>query len=160
MSDDKTSLSDEEVNLQFREIADAFIDLANDQSKAFIRENVSLALLYAAARFNTFIVAGHADDATAYDRDRNSAFDYFTGEYRRMLEENLDQYRELFGQLKYQHPDARSPQLIRQWGLNDTTLSCSKNTSVEPCGHSKTEFLTERQPGIAKFTSEHQRWLY
>ena len=35
--------------------------------------------------------------------DRNSAFDYFTGEYRRMLEENLDQYREMFGQLKYQH---------------------------------------------------------
>ena len=65
MSDDKTSLSDEEVNLQFREMADAFFDLANDQSKAFIRENVSLALLYAAARFNAFIVAGHADDATA-----------------------------------------------------------------------------------------------
>ncbi len=103
MSDDKTSLSDEEVNLQFREIADAFIDLANEQSNAFNRENVSLALLYAAARFNAFIVAGHADDATAYDRDRNSAFDYFTREYRRMLEENLDQYREQFGQLKYQH---------------------------------------------------------
>ena len=80
MSDDKTSLSDEKVNLQFREIADAFIDLANDQSNHFNRENVSLALLYAAARFNAFIVAGHADDATAYDRDRNSAFDYFTGE--------------------------------------------------------------------------------
>ena len=45
-------------------------------------------------------------------------------------------------------------------GLNDTTASCSKNTGVEPCGHSKTEFLTGCQPGIAKFTSEHQRWLY
>ena len=61
----KLALSDEEVNLQFREIADAFIDLANDQSNAFNRENVSLTLLYAAARFNAFIVAGHADDATA-----------------------------------------------------------------------------------------------
>ena len=101
--DDKTSLSDEEVNLQFREITEAFIDLANDQSNRFHKENVSLALLYAAARFNAFIVAGHADDATTYDRDRNSAFDYFTGEYQRMLEENLDQYREMFGQLKYQH---------------------------------------------------------
>ena len=69
MSDHTTSLSDEEVNLQFREIADAFIDLANDQSNRFNRENVSLALLYAAARFNAFIVAGHADDG-AYDRDR------------------------------------------------------------------------------------------
>ena len=68
-----------------------------------IGENVSLALLYAAARFNAFIVAGHADDATAYDRDRNSAFDCFTGEYRCLLEENLDQYREMLGQLKYQH---------------------------------------------------------
>ena len=103
ISDDKTSLSDEEVNLQFREIADAFIDLANDQSNRFNRENVSLALLYAAARFNAFIVAGHADDGAAYDRDRDSAFDYFTGEYQRMLKENLDQYRKIFGQQKYQH---------------------------------------------------------
>ena len=78
INDDKTSLSDEEVSLEFREIADAFIDLANDQSDRFNRENVSLALLYAAARFNAFIVAGHADDGAAYDRDR--AFDYFTGE--------------------------------------------------------------------------------
>tara|TARA_B100000686_G_C16560259_1_gene847360 strand:+ start:46 stop:378 length:333 start_codon:yes stop_codon:yes gene_type:complete len=103
MSDDKTSLSEEEVNLQFRKIADAFIGLANDQSNRFNKEVVSLALLYAAARFNVFIVAGHADDATAYDRGRDSAFDYFTGEYQRMLEENLDQYREVFGQQKYQH---------------------------------------------------------
>ena len=99
----KPAISDEEVNLQFREIADAFIDLANDQSNRFNRENVSLALIYAAARFNAFIVAGHADDGAAYDRDRDSAFDYFTGEYQRMLEENLDQYREVFGQQKYQH---------------------------------------------------------
>ena len=76
----RPDISDEEVNLQFREIADAFIDLANDQSNRFNRENVSLALLYAAARFNAFIVAGHADDGAAYDRDRDSAFDYFTGE--------------------------------------------------------------------------------
>ena len=103
MSDDTTSLSDEEVPLQFREIADAFIDLANDRSNRFNKENVSLALLYAAARFNAFIVAGHADDGAAYDRDRDSAFDYFTGEYQRMLKENLDPYREMFGQQKYQH---------------------------------------------------------
>ena len=57
MSEDTTSLSDEEVPLQFREITNAFIDLANDQSNRFNRENVSLALLYAAARFNAFIVA-------------------------------------------------------------------------------------------------------
>ena len=65
MSDDKTSLSDEEVNLQFREMADAFFDPANDQSNVFNRENIRLTLLYAAARFNAFIVAGHANDATA-----------------------------------------------------------------------------------------------
>ena len=65
MSDDKTSLSDEEVNLQFREMADAFLDSANHQSNVFNRENIRLALLYAAARFNAFSVAGHANDATA-----------------------------------------------------------------------------------------------
>lgn len=134
MSDDKTSLSDEEVNLQFREIADAFIDLANDQSNHFNRENVSLALLYAAARFNAFIVAGHADDATAYDRDRNSAFDYFTGEYRRMLEENLDQYREMFGQLKYQHlmPDPPTDTPVEFEGHNPFVLKKYRRRALRP----------------------------
>jgi len=65
MSDDKTSLSDEEVNLQFREMADAFLDLANHQSNVFNRENIRLTLLYAAALFNAFNVAGHANAATA-----------------------------------------------------------------------------------------------
>lgn len=43
-------LSEEEIDQQFREVADKFIDLANGQAERVNRENVSLALLYAAAR--------------------------------------------------------------------------------------------------------------
>ena len=96
-------ISEEEINAQFRKIADAFIDLANDKSNDFNRENVSLAMLYAAARFNAYIVTAHAANVEDFDRDRQAAFDFFIDEYRRMLEENLNQYREVFGQLKYAH---------------------------------------------------------
>ncbi|MDP6392429.1 MAG: DUF3144 domain-containing protein [Arenicellales bacterium] len=103
-------LSEEEIDQQFREMADKFIDLANGQAERVNRENVSLALLYAAARFNAFVVASHAKDITAYDADRERAAEYFRGQYRSMLDENMRDYREAFETLPYAHliPDKSS----------------------------------------------------
>ncbi len=42
-------LSDEELDLQLREIADRFIDLANEQAQRFHKENVSEAMMFAAS---------------------------------------------------------------------------------------------------------------
>ena len=43
MSDDMSTeeLSDEELDVQLREVADKFIDLANQQAQRFHKENVS-----------------------------------------------------------------------------------------------------------------------
>lgn len=94
-------MSDEDLDKQFRNVADAFIHLANKQAETVPRENVSMALLYAAARFNAFIVASHAPDEGKYQRDREAAFEFFLREYKRMLKENLDDYAKIYGENKY-----------------------------------------------------------
>ena len=66
-------MSDNDIDKEFRSIVDSFIALANKHSDTANRENVSMALLYAAARFNSFIVATHAPDPTKYQSDRAAA---------------------------------------------------------------------------------------
>ena len=111
MSDDVSTeeLSDEELDVQLREVADKFIDLANQQAQRFHKENVSQGMMYGTARFNAFVVASHADDVLAYDEDRDRDIEYFVGQYRQMLISNLDDYRGSFEDLKYSHLMSRRP---------------------------------------------------
>lgn len=95
-------MSDEDLDIEFRRLADSFIDLANQHVGPDNREIVSMALLYAAARFNSFVVASHAADLRKYDSDRSRAFEFFLDKYREMLNENLDDYRRQYDTgLKY-----------------------------------------------------------
>ncbi|MFU8895888.1 MAG: DUF3144 domain-containing protein [Gammaproteobacteria bacterium] len=86
----------EEIDREFRQVVDRFIHLANEQIDTVQREHVSMALLYAAARFNSFIVASHAPSKDKFQADRIAAFKFFTGEYQRMLKENLDDYERVY----------------------------------------------------------------
>ena len=111
MSDDVSTeeLSDEELDVQLREVADKFIDLANQQAQRFHKENVSQGMMYGTARFNAFVVASHADDVLAYDEDRDLAIEYFVWQYRQMVISNLDDYRGSFEDLKYAQLMSRRP---------------------------------------------------
>jgi hypothetical protein len=91
MSDDQ-----EATEREFRRVADAFIDRANDYLTTVPKENVGMSLLFAAARFNAFVVASHSKTPEKYDADRAKAIDFFTEQYLRMLEENLDDYRRVY----------------------------------------------------------------
>ena len=51
-------MSNTDEDKKFREVADAFIAVANKQSKNENPSMVNAAFLYAAARFNIFIVIG------------------------------------------------------------------------------------------------------
>lgn len=99
--DDKAAAKD--VDAEFRGMVDSFIDLANTHCEAVQRENVSMALLYAAARFNSFVVAAHAPDVEKYESDRSTAMEFFSKEYRKMLAENLDDYKRIYAQGPYAH---------------------------------------------------------
>lgn len=89
-------MTDEATEREFRRVADAFIDVANEQIHSVPRENVGMALLFAAARFNAFVVASHCKTLDRYETDRETAVEFFSKEYLRMLEENLDDYRRAF----------------------------------------------------------------
>jgi hypothetical protein len=84
------------IDREFRLVVDRFIHLANEQLDTVKREHVSLALLYAAARFNSFIVSTHAPSKEKFVADRPAAYKFFTDEYHRMLEENLDDYQRVY----------------------------------------------------------------
>lgn len=89
-------MTDEATEREFRRVADAFIDVANEQIESAPKENVGMALLFAASRFNAFVVASHCKTLDRYEADRQRAVEFFTKEYLRMLEENLEDYRRAF----------------------------------------------------------------
>ena len=84
------------IDAAFWERADAIIHLANEQGTKVPNSNVSASLLYAAARFNAFIVANGTSDAATMKADKEEAIRYFTEEYRKMLSQNFDDYIENF----------------------------------------------------------------
>lgn len=97
-------MSDEQLEKQFKVIADKFIDLANKQAETEQVENVSMALLYAASRFNAYVVANNAEHLEKYETDCKTATKFFEGKYRDMLKENLNDYKSVYEpQLKYSH---------------------------------------------------------
>jgi hypothetical protein len=65
-----------------------YLELTNKQSKAQGLKRISMASLYAAARFNAHVyLANVGGNAGA---ERAAFIDYMTGMYRRMLNEHLD----------------------------------------------------------------------
>ena len=91
-------MSKEGPDREFWDRADAVIHMANKQCKHAPNGKVSSSLLYAAARFNAFIVAVKASNAEEIKSHKDEAINYFTEQYRKMLMENLDDYIENYDQ--------------------------------------------------------------
>ncbi len=89
-------MTDEQTEREFRETADTFIKLANEHIESQSKENVGMALLYAASRFNAFVVAAHNDNLKDFEGDHDRAIGFFMVEYLRMLQENLDDYKRAY----------------------------------------------------------------
>ena len=90
------SLSDDEVDAIYRAMIDSFIDRANEHAKQNSPENVGMALLYAASRFNAFVVSQHAENIEDYEKDVEKAQQFFMSQYQEMLNENLDDYKKTY----------------------------------------------------------------
>ncbi len=92
MADD--TISDEELDDIYRRMIDLFIDRANEFAETNSKENVGLALLYAAARFNAHVVSQHANTLEDYEKDLPRARQFFQDQYHEMLEENLEDHKQ------------------------------------------------------------------
>lgn len=76
----------------FWNVADSFIELANNQSDTVPAETVNAALMYAAARYSAFVAvnqhAQESDDAIEAD----TVAQYYSLQFRKLFDENLSQY--------------------------------------------------------------------
>ncbi len=96
-----------DVDKAFFERADAYITVANEQAQAVNRGKVSASMMFATARFNAWVSASGTDSGEELATVKEDALEYFLGEYRKMLEENLDEYIEHFD--KYMSPGDAPP---------------------------------------------------
>lgn len=69
----------------FHEVADEFINLANDLSEDWALPLLSAAFMYAAARFNAF----NFNTVDGDSNNREEAIRYYTEQYQKMLSENM-----------------------------------------------------------------------
>ncbi|MES9820270.1 MAG: DUF3144 domain-containing protein [Candidatus Thiodiazotropha sp.] len=72
----------------FHEVADEFINLANELNDEWAMPFLSAAFMYAAARYNTFFFF-ESDGAR---ENHASAIDYYCEQYRKMLKECMDEF--------------------------------------------------------------------
>jgi len=75
--------------LDFHEVADEFIHLANSLSEEWAENFLSAAILYAAARFN----AHHFMTTNGDPREEAKAIEFYSDQYKKMLQENLQELR-------------------------------------------------------------------
>lgn len=68
-------------------MADKFIDLANEFTKNEPKERVGAAIMFAAARYNAFEAFSKSRNLL---QDKDDAINWYTREYKRMLEANID----------------------------------------------------------------------
>lgn len=87
------TISDDELDEIYRRMVDSFIDRANEMAETNSPENVGMALLYAASRYNAHVVSHHAETLEDYERDTPKAREFFHAQYEQMLDENLEDYK-------------------------------------------------------------------
>ena len=81
-----------DVDDKFYDRADAHINLSNEQLKDIGLVKVNDSMMYALVRFNSWVSASGFDSAKEMSASRDEIIDYFSIQYRKMLEENLDNY--------------------------------------------------------------------
>ena len=87
------TISDDELDEIYRRMVDSVIDRANEMAETNSPENVGMALLYAASRYNAHVVSSHAETLEDYERDIHKAREFFQAQYEQMLDENLEDYK-------------------------------------------------------------------
>ncbi len=87
----------EERDDEFWQLADEFINFANDKCSNHRNGKVSTTMIFAAARFNAFMFASMAKNLDEFKNDRDMAIEYFSTQYKNAFIENIDDYEKNFG---------------------------------------------------------------
>ena len=85
-------MSDGQRDKQFWELADSFIQLANTHLSEVKPSKISASALFAASRFNAFVITASASSKEQLIAEKEAAIAYFLEQYETMLRENLDEH--------------------------------------------------------------------
>ena len=85
-------MSDVQRDKEFWDLADSFIQLANTHLDKVKPSRVSASALFAAARFNAFVIAAATESKEQLIAEKEAAIAYFLNQYESMLRENLDEH--------------------------------------------------------------------
>lgn len=98
-------MSNNQPDPAFWQRVDAVVNLANNQIDPAHPNDVGASSMYAVARFNAFILAKTTGSPENMKAEKARALDYFSSQFRLMLESNLDDFTENFE--KYMQPEAK-----------------------------------------------------
>lgn len=79
---------------EFWDLAEQFVDVANQSLETLDAGKIGAAMLYAAARFNAFVVASTSLDRAEFIADMDETMDYLSKQFRHMLGDNLRDFKE------------------------------------------------------------------
>ncbi|MHB0981813.1 MAG: DUF3144 domain-containing protein [Thiobacillus sp.] len=85
-------MSDGQRDKQFWELADSFIQLANTHLNEVKPSKISASALFAASRFNAFVITASASSKEQLIAEKEAAIAYFLEQYETMLRENLEEH--------------------------------------------------------------------
>ena len=86
------------VDDNFYDRADEHINLSNEQLKTTDQGKVSASMMFSVARFNAWISATGYQSQDQMRQAKQEMLDYFVTEYKKMLDENLDDYIDNFNE--------------------------------------------------------------
>jgi hypothetical protein len=92
----------------FWQRVDAVINLSNDQCDDADPNAVGASTMFASARFNAFIVAQTTGSPENMALEKERVMEYFLDQYRKMLDDNLDDFAKNFD--KYMVPAPKAGQ--------------------------------------------------
>ncbi len=98
-------MSDQDQDTLLRELADSFINLANNHAEIQDKNIVNTALMYAASRFSAYVAASSARNLEDFVGRQAQGIEFFSSEFQRMLESNMKNYEKVFQpteQLRYE----------------------------------------------------------
>ena len=90
---------------EFWERVNTTINLANSQCDTAHPNEVGASAMFAAARFNAFILAKTTANAQNMAIEKERALEYFTEQFRNMMASNLDDFAENFD--RYMKPEPK-----------------------------------------------------
>ena len=85
-------MSDIQRDKEFYDLADAHIRVANEQMGQIKPSKASAAMLFAASRFNAFVIMAASDSKGEMLAQKEAAIAYFLSEYEQNLRENIDEH--------------------------------------------------------------------